>query len=234
MDSPAYIGQNNHMARKALSKPHTGWPSPAAIDFGVKLYPTASKRRNQVDSVAPELNGDRKPQSIRSADEGSQYQHAVRGLIFLSRADPHRSSASVTLRASSGEQVKWIGDSFDVEGAKRLASGSMSSHQLGVDDLILTLIEADPVDISLRDSAFPQCEATPQVLSTGKNNMVALPAQPTYSTHLPVYQWFIAKNKTSTPNTASSTAERRTINWNWQHEGVCHCIQYGKHQAGTH
>ena len=38
------------------------------------------------------------------------------------------------------------------------------------------------VDTALRDSAFAQSEATPQVLSKAKNNMVALPGQLFYST----------------------------------------------------
>jgi hypothetical protein len=57
------------------------------------------------------------------------------------------------------------------------------------------LIEADLVNTALRDSAFPQSKATPQVLSAAKNNMVALPGQFLYSTQIPVYLWFLAKNK---------------------------------------
>ncbi len=51
------------------------------------------------------------------------------------------------------------------------------------------------MDTALRDSAFPQSEAIPQVLSKAKNNMVALPGQLFYSTQIPVCLWFLAKNK---------------------------------------
>ena len=83
-----------------------------------------------------------------------------------------------------------------------LANGSMSSNQSGdcparsaslqpkakpqsqprQRDIRRALIEADLVDTALRDSALPQSEATPQVLSKAKNNMVALPGQLFYST----------------------------------------------------
>ena len=58
-----------------------------------------------------------------------------------------------------------------------LANGSMSSNQSGEGDIRRALIEADLVDTALRDSAFPQREATLQVLSKAKNNMIALPGQ---------------------------------------------------------
>lgn len=57
------------------------------------------------------------------------------------------------------------------------------------------LMEADLVDTALRDSAFPQSEATPQVLSKAKNNMVALPGQLFISTQIPVYLWFSGKKE---------------------------------------
>jgi type I restriction enzyme M protein len=96
-----------------------------------------------------------------------------------------------------------------------LAHGSMSSNQSGdcnarsatlkpkaklqslprQRDIRRALIEADLVDTALRDSAFPQSEATPQVLSPAKNNMVALPGQLFYSTQIPVCLWFLAKNR---------------------------------------
>jgi len=53
------------------------------------------------------------------------------------------------------------------------------------------LIEADLVDTAVRDSAFPQSEAIPQVVSQAKNNMVALPGQLFYSMQIPVCLWFI-------------------------------------------
>ncbi len=59
------------------------------------------------------------------------------------------------------------------QNANILANGSMSSNQSGEGDIRRALIEADLVDTALRDSAFPQSEATPQVLSKAKNNMVA-------------------------------------------------------------
>jgi hypothetical protein len=57
------------------------------------------------------------------------------------------------------------------------------------------LIEAYLVDTALRDSAFPQCKAAPQVLSAAKNIMVALLGQLFYSTQIPVCLWFLAKIK---------------------------------------
>lgn len=62
-------------------------------------------------------------------------------------------------------------------------------------DIRRALIEADLVDTALRDSALSKSEATPQVLSKAKNNMVALPGQLFYSTQIPVCLWFLAKNK---------------------------------------
>lgn len=62
-------------------------------------------------------------------------------------------------------------------------------------EICRALIEADVVDTALRDSAFLQIKATPQVLSAAKNNMVAHPGQLFYSTQIPVCLWFVAKNK---------------------------------------
>jgi type I restriction enzyme M protein len=96
-----------------------------------------------------------------------------------------------------------------------LANGSMSSNQSGdcparsasskpqakpqslprQRDIRRALIEADLVDTALRDIAFPQSEATPQVLSAAKNNMAAFPGQHFYSTQIPVCLWFLVKNK---------------------------------------
>jgi hypothetical protein len=96
-----------------------------------------------------------------------------------------------------------------------LANGSVSSNQSGdcparsatntprskpqslprQRDIRRALIEADLVDTALRDSAFLQSEASPQVLSKAKNNMVALPGQLFYSTQIPVCLWFIARDK---------------------------------------
>jgi type I restriction enzyme M protein len=67
-----------------------------------------------------------------------------------------------------------------------LANGSMSSNQSGEGDIRRALIEADLVDC-----------------------MVALPGQLFYSTQIPVCLWFLAKNKTPTPNAASATAASR-------------------------
>jgi hypothetical protein len=44
-------------------------------------------------------------------------------------------------------------------------------------DIRRALIEADLVDTALRDSAFPQSKAIPQVVSEAKDSMVALPGQ---------------------------------------------------------
>jgi len=41
-----------------------------------------------------------------------------------------------------------------------------------------------------RASAFLHSEASPQVLSNAKNNMVALPGQLFYNTQIPVCLWF--------------------------------------------
>ena len=76
-----------------------------------------------------------------------------------------------------------------------LANGSMSSNQSGEGDIRRALIEADLVDTAVRDSAILQREATPQVLSKAKNNMVALPGQLFYSTQIPVCLWFFWKNE---------------------------------------
>jgi hypothetical protein len=51
-------------------------------------------------------------------------------------------------------------------------------------------------DTALRDGAFLQSEATPQVLSAAKNNRVALPGQLFRSTQIPVCLWFSGKNIT--------------------------------------
>lgn len=58
------------------------------------------------------------------------------------------------------------------------------------------LIETDLVDTARCDSSFPQSEATPQVLSGAKNNMVALPGKLFYSTQIPVCLLFSGKNNT--------------------------------------
>jgi len=76
------------------------------------------------------------------------------------------------------------------------ANGSMSSNQSGECDIRCALIEADLVDTAIRDSSSPQSEAKMQVLSAAKNNMVALPGQPFYSTQIPVCLWFDGKSNT--------------------------------------
>ena len=55
-------------------------------------------------------------------------------------------------------------------------------------------IEAGLVDTALRDSAFLQSEAIPQVVGEAKDNMLALPGQLFYSTQIPVCLWFSGKN----------------------------------------
>ena len=67
--------------------------------------------------------------------------------------------------------------------------------------------EAALVDIALRDSAFPQSEATSQVLSKAKNNMVALPGQLFYSTQIPVCFWFSGKTEPADKSRAVSELE---------------------------
>lgn len=52
-----------------------------------------------------------------------------------------------------------------------------TTRRLAIMNLAIRSIEADLVDTALRDSALTQSEATPQVLSKAKNNMVALPSQ---------------------------------------------------------
>jgi|GEM_PF-1874439 len=49
----------------------------------------------------------------------------------------------------------------------------------------------------------------PQVLVTMKNNMVTLPGQIFSSTHIPVYLWFLAKNK----HPRKRGARCPTLNW---------------------
>jgi hypothetical protein len=185
------------MARKAPSKPKTGYPGTATIDFGAKLWLTAGQLRNNMDSAEPERNGGSQPQATRSSSEARQYKHVVLGLIFLSRAEPNRSRACVTQRTSRGLRVKYIADSFDIKRAKRLANGSMSSNQSGVGDIHRALIKADSVDTSLRDSAFPRSKAIHQVMSESKDNTIAHPDQLFYSTHIYSCLWFLAKNKTA-------------------------------------
>lgn len=62
-----------------------------------------------------------------------------------------------------------------------LANGSMSSKQSGEGDICRALIEADIeadiVDTAMHSSAITQSEATPQILSKAKDNMVALPCR---------------------------------------------------------
>jgi len=60
-------------------------------------------------------------------------------------------------------------------------------------DIRRALVEADLVDTALRDSAFRQSEAEPQVLSKVKSNLVTLPGQPSYNTKIPVCLWFEVK-----------------------------------------
>ena len=50
------------------------------------------------------------------------------------------------------------------------------------------------MDTAVRDSALQQSEASPQVLSKAKNNMVALLGQLFYSTQIPVCLWFLREN----------------------------------------
>lgn len=47
----------------------------------------------------------------------------------------------------------------------------------------------------MRESASPQSEAIPQVVSKAKDNMAALPGQLFYSTQIPVCLWFCGKNE---------------------------------------
>ena len=68
-------------------------------------------------------------------------------------------------------------------------------------DIRQKLIEADLVDTALRGSAFQLGEASPQVVSEAKNNMVALPGQLFYSTQIPVCLWFdVKRNALETSN----------------------------------
>ncbi|MCB1234691.1 MAG: N-6 DNA methylase [Verrucomicrobiae bacterium] len=91
-----------------------------------------------------------------------------------------------------------------------LANGSMSSNQSGEGDIRRALIEADLGDTALRDSAFSQSEANPQVLSAAKNNMVARPGQLFYSTPIPVCLWFLTRDKNDGKNARSArTRDRR-------------------------
>jgi hypothetical protein len=76
---------------------------------------------------------------------------------------------------------------------KKSSTTTQSNAQLGFEakltagkgEIRHALIEADLVDTALRDSAFLQSEAIPQVVSAAKDNMVALPSQLFYSTQRP-------------------------------------------------
>lgn len=57
------------------------------------------------------------------------------------------------------------------------------------------MVENDLVDTALRDSAFPQSKAIPQVVSEAKDNMIVLPGQLFYTTTITVCLWFLTKNK---------------------------------------
>ncbi|WP_395718835.1 N-6 DNA methylase [Prosthecobacter sp.] len=92
-----------------------------------------------------------------------------------------------------------------------LANGSMSSNQSGEGDIRRALIEADLVDTALRDSAFTQSEAIPQVVSEAKDNMVALPGQLFYSTQIPVCLWFLAKNKAADAKRGFRDRRKQTL-----------------------
>ena len=92
-----------------------------------------------------------------------------------------------------------------------LAMGSMSSNQSGEGDIRSALIETDNVDTALRDSALSRVEATLQVLSAAKNNMVALPGQLFYSTQIPVCLWFLAKNKNADAKRGFRDRRKQTL-----------------------
>jgi hypothetical protein len=78
-------------------------------------------------------------------------------------------------------------------------------------DIRRALIEADLGDTAMRDSAILQREASLQVLSAAKNNMVALPGQLFYSTPIPVCLWFLAKNKAADAERGFRDRRKQTL-----------------------
>ena len=74
-------------------------------------------------------------------------------------------------------------------------SYSVTPHPI---ETLLTWVKSgagDIVDTDLLDSSLFQSEAISQVVSQAKEDMVALPGPPLYSTQLPACLWFLAKNK---------------------------------------
>ena len=70
----------------------------------------------------------------------------------------------------------------------------------------------------VRESASRLTEATPQVLSAAKNNMVALPGQLFHGTQIPVCLWFLAKYKSA--DAKRGFRDRRQHDARLEHEGV--------------
>ncbi len=158
----------------------------------------------------------RQPSGARSTAKGSP--QGERGSVHQFGGTP---KTALRDSASLPREAIWrsLREAKDNMAGFVLANGSMSSNQSGdcharsayskpkakpqslprqrdpaVRDR--ALIEADLVDTARRDSAFPQIEATAQVLSKAKNNMVALPGQLFYSTQIPVCLCFGGKNNT--------------------------------------
>ena len=92
-----------------------------------------------------------------------------------------------------------------------LANGSMSTNTTGEGAIRQKMVENDLVDTALRDSAFPQSEAIPQVVSEAKDNMIALPGQLFYTTQIPVCLWFLTKNKKADSERGYRNREGETL-----------------------
>jgi hypothetical protein len=178
------------MARKASTKPDSGTSqSSATIGFEAPIRPFGLRHSGFVIS----------PAWMQHFNLHLAPQTALRDSAFLqSEAIPQ----AVSVAKDNMAGVDFVGLRF---APAVLANGRMSSNQSGdcparsamktpkakpqslprQRDIRRALIKADLVDTALRDSAFSKSEATPQVLSKAKNNMVALPGQLFYSTQIP-------------------------------------------------
>jgi hypothetical protein len=158
---------------------------------------------SEKDTTTIGFEGDSRPFTPRHAKlviPSATWQHvihrhtpqtAVRGSAISQR------KASPQVLNAAKDNVAGV-DSVCLRSASAvLANGSMSSNHSGdcparraslkpkakpqnlprQRDIRRALIEADLVDTAVRDSAFFQSEAIPQVVSQAKNNMVALPGQ---------------------------------------------------------
>ena len=123
----------------------------------------------------------------RSRSEAATASFRVRRTDRHLRHDHQESSRGWKSEGRMRKEGPLLHSSFLLPTFPVLANGSMSSTQSGEGDIRKALIEADLVDC-----------------------MVALPGQLFYSTQIPVYLWFLAKNKSgSGVSPLSSSAKRQ-------------------------